>query len=115
MRVFVLLSVLLSSVVTAQPTEIKKVSVQGGQGHYQFAVTLTHPDSGWDHYANVWQVQDRTGKVLGERILAHPHVEEQPFTRRLNAQLASTHKTVFIVAGCTHDGLHPQRYPVELP
>lgn len=49
----------------------------------RFSVTLRHADSGWDHYANLWQVLSVDGDVLATRELAHPHVNEQPFTRSL--------------------------------
>lgn len=53
-------------------------------GSYRFDVTLRHADGGWDHYADRWEVLSADGKsVLATRILAHPHVEEQPFTRSL--------------------------------
>jgi hypothetical protein len=53
-------------------------------GHYDVAVTLRHADSGWDHYANRWEILGPDGKVLATRVLAHPHVHEQPFTRSLS-------------------------------
>lgn len=49
-----------------------------------FIVTLKHADSGWDHYADRWNVLAPDGRVLGSRVLYHPHVNEQPFTRTLN-------------------------------
>lgn len=49
----------------------------------RFEVTLEHADTGWDHYADQWRVLDGSGNVLGVRTLAHPHVDEQPFTRSL--------------------------------
>lgn len=52
-----------------------------GEGTYRFDVTVRSPDTGWDKYADLWEVRDPSGRVLGERVLAHPHVEEQPFTR----------------------------------
>ena len=48
---------------------------------WRFSVTIAHGDTGWDHYADAWRVVDAAGEVLGTRILHHPHVEEQPFTR----------------------------------
>ncbi len=51
---------------------------------YHFSVTVAHDDTGWDHYADAWQVIGPEGEILGERILAHPHVNEQPFTRSLS-------------------------------
>ena len=47
----------------------------------RFDVTLSHPDTGWDHYADGWRIELADGTVLGTRVLGHPHVNEQPFTR----------------------------------
>ena len=51
---------------------------------WSFDVTLMHKDTGWDDYADAWRVLDMNGKELGVRNLAHPHVNEQPFTRSLS-------------------------------
>ena len=51
---------------------------------YRFSVTVLHDDKGWDHYADKWEVIDGEGNVLGVRVLHHPHVGEQPFTRQLS-------------------------------
>ncbi len=48
-----------------------------------FDVTVRHADAGWEHYADRFEVVDASGHVLGTRVLRHPHVDEQPFTRRL--------------------------------
>ena len=55
-----------------------------GPAVYRFDVTVAHDDAGWDHYANRWDVVTLDGQVLGSRTLYHPHVDEQPFTRRLS-------------------------------
>lgn len=55
-----------------------------GRGVYSFDVTLRHADSGWDHYADGWEVVAPDGEILGKRTLYHPHVNEQPFTRSLS-------------------------------
>lgn len=52
-----------------------------GSGSYRFDVTVEHGDEGWDHYADAWDVVAPDGSVLGTRVLAHPHENEQPFTR----------------------------------
>ena len=64
---------------TIQNVLAKKVGAS-----WTFDVTLRHGDTGWDHYANAWRVVDMDGNVLGLRNLAHPHVNEQPFTRSLS-------------------------------
>ncbi|MFO7944835.1 MAG: hypothetical protein R6U51_11105 [Anaerolineales bacterium] len=55
---------------------------------WTFSVTVQHPDQGWDDYADGWDVVTPDGVVLKAdpeepftRLLLHPHVEEQPFTR----------------------------------
>ncbi len=54
-----------------------------GDGSYHFAVTVESADTGWEKYADAWQVLGPGGDVLGNRELLHPHVDEQPFTRSL--------------------------------
>jgi len=48
-----------------------------------FTVTVEHADSGWDHYANKWDILLTDGTVVASRELMHPHENEQPFTRSL--------------------------------
>ena len=60
---------------------IEAVEAQKNGSTWRFSVTLSHPDTGWDHYADGWDVRAPDGRVLGTRPLAHPHVNEQPFTR----------------------------------
>lgn len=68
----------------AGEADVVDVSVrQTGENTYSFSVTVRHDDTGWDHYANRWQVLAPDGTVLGERVLLHPHETEQPFTRSL--------------------------------
>ena len=74
----------LPAVSLAGEAEVVGVKVQNeGNGSWTFTVTVRHDDEGWDHYANQWEVLSPDGVVLGTRILLHPHVAEQPFTRSL--------------------------------
>lgn len=52
-----------------------------GGNFYRFNVTLEHNDEDWKHFAKAWEVLDLDGNVLGARVLLHPHINEQPFTR----------------------------------
>jgi len=59
-----------------------------GETTWTFHVTVEHPDTGWEDYADGWDVVAPEGQVLKPdpedaftRVLLHPHVEEQPFTR----------------------------------
>ena len=75
-----------------------------GDSHWSVSVTLKHDDTGWDHYADDWRVVDEEGNVLGDRVLYHPHENEQPFTRSLSRVKVPEGVTkVFIEA---HDKLH---------
>ncbi len=79
---------------TVQPSGVSLADVlyvratQAQDSSWTFAVTVQHPDSGWDNYADGWDVITPDGVVLlpiptssFTRLLEHPHVEEQPFTR----------------------------------
>ena len=57
--------------------------IKEGTGTYRFDVSVRHGDEGWKHYADAWDVVAPDGAVLGTRKLAHPHEDEQPFTRSL--------------------------------
>lgn len=72
---------LMASAGEADVTDVKVRS--SGDGTYHFDVTVRHADSGWDHYADQWQLLTHDGEVLATRTLHHPHVNEQPFTRSL--------------------------------
>ena len=85
-------------------------------GAYSFSVTVRHGDSGWDHYADAWDVVGPDGTVLGTRVLLHPHETEQPFTRSLSGvRVPDGIRTVTIRA---HDKVHGHggaTLEVELP
>ncbi len=49
----------------------------------RFDVTVEHNDEGWEHYADRWEILTPDGEVIATRVLAHPHEQEQPFTRSL--------------------------------
>ena len=71
---------LLANTALADAPVIEAAEVSGNR----VSVTLSHADTGWDHYADGWEVLDADGNVLGYRELLHPHVNEQPFTRSLS-------------------------------
>ncbi len=82
----------------------------------RFAVTVKHDDEGWKHYANRWEVLSPDGKILATRVLAHPHDNEQPFTRSLgNVKIPSDLDEVVVRA---HDLVHEfggKEFVIRLP
>jgi hypothetical protein len=63
-------------------------AVRAADGTWAFHVTVEHPDTGWEDYADGWDVVTPDGEVLKPsaddpftRLLLHPHENEQPFTR----------------------------------
>jgi hypothetical protein len=54
-------------------------------GTFRFDITVKSKDTGWDYYAERFEVVTSDGKILGTRVLLHPHEDEQPFTRELDS------------------------------
>jgi hypothetical protein len=80
-----------------------------------FTVTAQHEDSGWEHYANQWEILSLDGQVLGVRVLHHPHVNEQPFTRSLSGvSISPSIKMVKIRARDSAHGYGGKEVTVEL-
>ena len=75
-----------------------------GTTHWSVNVTLKHDDTGWDHYADNWRIVDNKENVLGDRVLAHPHVTEQPFTRGLSSVEIPKGITILYIEA--HDKVH---------
>ena len=64
-----------------------------------FNVTIRHNDTGWEHYVNKYEIISPSGAILGTRVLFHPHVNEQPFTRSIpNVKIPKNVKSVNIRA-----------------
>ncbi len=85
---------LAMSPARADPPVVEGAALRGTQ----ISVTLSHGDTGWDHYADGWQVIGADDTVLGTRVLHHPHVNEQPFTRSLTLDEPPTGPFVWIIA-----------------
>ena len=102
--------VVLSAVISVPSTvadkaRVLKTTVTANVGNsYTFSVTVAHADSGWKHYADKFEVLAADGTVLETRILYHPHVDEQPFTRGLgNVQIPAGIAQVIVRAS---DNVH---------
>lgn len=100
----------------ADDPHIISTSTSASGDTWQVSVTLSHPDTGWDHYADGWRVLNMNGTELGLRVLAHPHEQEQPFTRSLGGvHIPEGTQHVQIQARCLVDGWATDRVTVTLP
>lgn len=86
-----------------------------GGDRYRIDTTVKHEDAGWDHYADRWDVVDTNGNVLDSRVLAHPHDNEQPFTRSLTLSIPAGMTTVIIRANDSVHGLGGIEFELEVP
>ncbi len=99
-----LLTALAGAAVQAGEASVVGATVVRTGDTYRFDVTVSHADEGWDHYADKWDVVAPDGAILGTRVLHHPHVQEQPFTRSLSGvSIPDGIDTVIIRA---HDSVH---------
>lgn len=88
---------LAAQAALADNAVIKNVRVSQSGGLWTFDVTISHGDSGWEHFADAWRILDSSGNQIAIRELIHPHVDEQPLTRSLSG--------VALPAGITEVGV----------
>jgi hypothetical protein len=106
---------LLSSASLAGEVRILDVRVECAQS-CTFTVTLEHADQGWEHYANLWEVVTLDDRLLGARVLYHPHEDEQPFTRSLaGVVIPAGVRQVKVRARDSVHGYGKQEFLVDIP
>lgn len=101
---------------------IDVVAKQEQAGRWYFRVTVEHADTGWEDYADGWDIVLPDGRVVkpnpGEmftRTLWHPHVNEQPFTRSQgNVEIPSSVTEVQVRAHDKRDGFGGKTVAVKL-
>lgn len=114
------ITLLLTSLISHSAFAGKADVVDGnitalGDGRYRIDATVLHADTGWDHYADRWDVLTIDGEVLGVRKLAHPHENEQPFTRSLTLEIPAGVSTVVLQANDSVHGLGGETFELEVP
>ena len=111
-----LIAALAAGPALAGDPVVKGVTVEKVGMLWNVHVTLEHPDTGWEHYADGWRVLDEDGKELGRRELLHPHVNEQPFTRSLSGvKIPDGLGTIHVQARCLVDGWSETTVAHSLP
>ena len=107
---------IISPTLFAGKADVVDVKVSCSADSCNFNVTVKHADSGWEHYANEWMVMSGDGSILGTRVLYHPHVNEQPFTRSLSGVKVSHNiKQVVIRAKDSKHGYGGLQLKIAIP
>ena len=86
------------------PKVVNARIIKLGKTSYEFQVTVQHVDASWDHFAGRWEIIGPGGRVLGTRVLYHPHIGERQFTRKLRGVTIPEGVEHVIVR--VHDKLH---------
>lgn len=109
---------LVTAWIPVNASEVRILAAQLDRLHdaqWTISVTLKHQDSGWDHYADNWRVVDSSDTVVGNRVLHHPHVNEQPFTRSLtNIEIPAASRLLYIEARDNVHGWSRDRLKIDL-
>ena len=96
--------------------DVVEVTIDATTNGFTVSATVRSADTGWEKYADLWEVRSPDGAVLGERVLAHPHVEEQPFTRSLSGvAIPDGVDEVTVAARDSIAGFCGAEYAVEVP
>ena len=117
MKQWLLIGLLSLVVVQSKADEATIVDVvfqKTSTSMWRVDTTLRHTDTGWEHYADAWRVVDTDGNELGIRILLHPHVNEQPFTRSVQLTIPESVIKVFVEARDKVHGWNRDRVAVDL-
>lgn len=90
--------------------------VPTGTATYRVTATIASADTGWNKYADLFVVRTPRGFVLRKRVLEHPHVDEQPFTRSLTGlSIPEGEDFVEIAASDSLEGFCGQFVVLEVP
>jgi hypothetical protein len=117
MRILIifLFTIFSGSCIASNAQAVKAKAELTSAQKYNISVTVTHADDGWEHYANAWRVYSTDGELIGERVLHHPHVKEQPFTRNLlGLSIPNEIAEVRVVAVCSKTGESKKSYTLKL-
>lgn len=86
-------------VARGERADVVGLRLEEGAEGFTFWVTVQSPDEGCGRFAASWEVVDERGEsLLLRRILAHAHVEEQPFTRAAGPLLLEPETRVVVRA-----------------
>ncbi|MFV1984232.1 MAG: hypothetical protein ACC657_11880 [Thiohalomonadales bacterium] len=113
--ILILILLTSSNSLYASEVSIEKAVFRLNGSSWSVDVTLKHKDTGWNHYADAWRIVDAKGIEIAKRILHHPHVNEQPFTRSLSSvKIPDKTKIIFIQAHDTGQKWSSKKLEIDL-
>ena len=71
----------MEEVAPNEPGEVADIVSVAVSATLVFSVGIRSTETGCDLYANWWEIITPDGTLLYRRVLAHPHINEQPFVR----------------------------------
>lgn len=83
---------------------IVDVTLSGEENQYNFNVTISSDETGCNQYADWWEVLSTNENLIYRRILAHSHINEQPFTRSGGPIPISSTTEVYVRAHMNYSG-----------
>ncbi len=111
-------SALESAAVTSQDTcaHVIGAEIERTGETFRVSATVRSHDTGWDKYADAWEVRTPEGDVLGTRTLLHPHENEQPFTRSLSGvSIPAGVGRVVVAARDSVEGFCGETFTIAVP
>ncbi|WP_228028325.1 hypothetical protein [Donghicola mangrovi] len=109
------IAILLAGQTKADEPQILSATAQKEGLGWRIEVTVSHNDTGWDHFVDFWSIETRDGTEIERRTLLHPHPEEQPLTRSLSGvSVPDGIRKVFVRAHCRRDGWSKDRFMLKL-
>ena len=96
--------------------DVVEATIASDGDGWTISATVASVETGWDKYADAWQVRGPDDQLLGERVLAHPHENEQPFTRSLSGiDIPDGVDTVTVAARDSVLGFCGEVFVLEVP
>jgi len=90
--------------MTDASADIISVTVSGNENSYTFNVGIKSAETGCNQYADWWEVVSEEGTLIYRRILAHSHVNEQPFVRSGGAVKITEEQVIYVRAHMNNNG-----------
>jgi len=105
-----------AAAVAGKASVLDATVIANANGTYSVSASVFHKDEGWAHYADQFDVLTTQGQTIATRVLYHPHVNEQPFTRSIGNVQVPIGETEIVIRA--HDSVHgdgDRTFTVKLP